>query len=533
MSIHRLARVAVSLLLGRFACGSALAQWPSDPAANLSLGDRTGEQVQAKICATSDGGCYASWFDNFSGGYDVYLQRLDPAGFEQWTHNGILLADCGFSSTEDYDLDVDADDNAILTYRDDHTGTVRIVANKVDSLGTPLWGPFGVQVSVSPDVHTPRVCATSSGNVVVGWSVGNGFRLQKLDASGTPQWGAEGLLLQPSTGSYFLSDLVASDGDNVIALWVRPIGNFLSDKHLYTQKFDGAGNALWDRTPGTPASKDPIIVYDGGSVQNGYFPAFVSDQAGGGVYGWYEISGNRHAYVQRVTAAGAELFAHNGVACSTTAGRIQLSPSVAFAPLTGETFLAWTEANSLQSQWGISAQKYSAAGARDWGNGGRELLPLSTVQNGFVTALEQGGELIVAAFSAFPGRIIATRRDTNGNAVWTPAMIDVCSTVSGKDDLEAAQTDAGMMLFAWTDDRRDAGNIYAQNLNPDGSLGVPGCPGDLDGDGDVDLADLSALLTNYGTPSGADPGDGDLDGDGDVDLADLSALLENFGAGCA
>lgn len=28
------------------------------------------------------------------------------------------------------------------------------------------------------------------------------------------------------------SELVASDGDNAIALWVRPIGNFLSDKHL-------------------------------------------------------------------------------------------------------------------------------------------------------------------------------------------------------------------------------------------------------------------------------------------------------------
>jgi hypothetical protein len=55
--------------------------------------------------------------------------------------------------------------------------------------------------------------------------------------------------------------------------------------------------------------------------------------------------------------------------------------------------------------------------------------------------------------------------------------------------------------------------------------------GDLDGDGDVDLSDLSALLANYGTSSGANPEDGDLDGDGDVDLSDLSALLANYGAG--
>jgi len=54
-------------------------------------------------------------------------------------------------------------------------------------------------------------------------------------------------------------------------------------------------------------------------------------------------------------------------------------------------------------------------------------------------------------------------------------------------------------------------------------------PGDVDGDGDVDLTDLATLLTNFGTPSGATRGMGDLDGDGDVDLTDLATLLSNFG----
>jgi hypothetical protein len=49
-------------------------------------------------------------------------------------------------------------------------------------------------------------------------------------------------------------------------------------------------------------------------------------------------------------------------------------------------------------------------------------------------------------------------------------------------------------------------------------------PGDLDGDGDVDLADLGILLASYGIDDG-----GDLDGDGDTDLADLGILLANYG----
>ena len=55
----------------------------------------------------------------------------------------------------------------------------------------------------------------------------------------------------------------------------------------------------------------------------------------------------------------------------------------------------------------------------------------------------------------------------------------------------------------------------------------PGCVGDLDGDGDTDLADLGILLADFGCTGGGCAGD--LDGDGDTDLADLGILLADFG----
>ena len=57
-----------------------------------------------------------------------------------------------------------------------------------------------------------------------------------------------------------------------------------------------------------------------------------------------------------------------------------------------------------------------------------------------------------------------------------------------------------------------------------------GCAGDLDGDGDTDLADLGILLADFGCAAPG-PCAGDLDGDGDTDLADLGILLADFGCG--
>jgi hypothetical protein len=57
-------------------------------------------------------------------------------------------------------------------------------------------------------------------------------------------------------------------------------------------------------------------------------------------------------------------------------------------------------------------------------------------------------------------------------------------------------------------------------------IAFAGVPGDLDGDGDVDLDDLTLLLQDFGCRGVCV---GDIDGDGNTDLDDLTILLQNFG----
>jgi hypothetical protein len=60
------------------------------------------------------------------------------------------------------------------------------------------------------------------------------------------------------------------------------------------------------------------------------------------------------------------------------------------------------------------------------------------------------------------------------------------------------------------------------------SMVPPANTADLDGDGDVDVSDLTMLILAWG--SCGDPRDcpTDLDGDGDTDVADLVELLVNW-----
>jgi hypothetical protein len=114
-----------------------------------------------------------------------------------------------------------------------------------------------------------------------------------------------------------------------------------------------------------------------------------------------------------------------------------------------------------------------------------------------------------------------------GNAA---AQVD-CPQFSGGGSVHADGAILALEQFA-IGPSANAGDALEQGAVPCW-IAVGACPGDLDGDGYVDLEDLATLLAHFGTPSGAAPEDGDTDGDSDVDLSDLATRLAAFGANCS
>jgi hypothetical protein len=455
---HRLVPTAFAAVL----CASAAsAQWSSNPATNLSLADRGGDQVQPKLAPTGDGGAYLSWFDGIGTGYDTRLQKVTANGIELFPHNGVLVMNTSFSSTQDYGLDTDSAGNALIVNRDDSQGGTQIGASKVSPAGALLWGASSVLLTNTADfVASPKIAGTSDGAAVVAWKQASTVRLQRLDANGNALWGA-GITLTPPAGDYSVGDLHDA-GTHVILSIVHQTGNFNSPRHLLAQKFDAAGNAVWGASP--------IAVFDGGSLQIGNFPSFVPDGSGGAVFSWYRVS-PLQSYAQRVLSNGTEAFPHNGSVASTDVTRVRVNPSVTFDAGSDSTFLFWVEQNSLQSQFGLYAQKFDVNGNRLWGTEGVAFLPLGGTEIGLVRGQVSGlGAFVFWSAGGFGAAQLFGAHFNAAGAVDISTFV-VASTASNKSRLAVARSTSGQSFLSWSDDRADSGDVLGQNVTPAGHLG--------------------------------------------------------------
>jgi hypothetical protein len=512
------------------------AGWTADPSTNLPVADAGGDQVQAKIRNMADGGSYVSWFDQRTGGFDVYLQRLDKDGVAQFVDDGILIADRSVSSTEDYGLAVDASDRAALAY-----GLVNfssLGAQLVASDGSFLWGASGITINTPGGSHSPKVAATSDGNYVVAWSEGRvlSIVLQKYDVNGVAQWGSGIVYTDPPTSrNLFLCDLQASDHGSVIASWFRCAGSncATSAHHLYSQKYDSTGAAVWN-------GGAPVIVFNGSTLPNGYFPTFVSDGNGGAVYGWYESGGSQLCYVQRINTAGAEVYAHNGVAGTvSTFNRMRISAALGFDPSSGEIFLGWSEAQvSPQNMWGVRAQKVSAAGVRQWGDEGVSIKPMDGNQTSFAHTDVLGGGCVVSYFDAtsvLTGLVKCARLDASGAQIWAGSPITPSTRNTGKARLDVAMDGCGMSKLVWSDGASGSQDLLGQNVRANGTLGpqVPGPMGDMNCDGLVNLNDIDSFVLALLSPSAyatAQPccliANADMNGDTQINGGDCAGFTD-------
>ncbi len=458
------------------------------PATDVILSDLSGEQVQPKVVDAADYATWNSWFDNSAGGYDVRLQRLDAQGQETFAHNGLLIADRSFSSTQDYDLAVDGGNSALLIFRDDRFGGTKVTAQLVKSTGAMPWGANGIQFGDgSAFVANPKITPTFEGNIVVGWINDAEIHLQRLDATGNVLWPNDVIISDPNA-SLSLCDLEGShiggmQDDSVIVSWVSST-SFNAPKHLYAQRVAADGSFQW--------GSGGVAVFDGGSLQFGNFPPLVADPFGGAVFAWYNTaSPNLECLVQHIESDGTEYFPHNGIAVSTDAAHDRVSPRAILDGTSNTIHVFWMEESNAQANRGVYGQAIDASGNRLWGSTGKVIRPLSgSTDYRSINATFAGRVMVSFIESAGFGNdsVRAAGLDSEGNFIWSPEIVDVTPGGLERSRLLASRLGGETAMLVWQHGGTGASDIHAQKIRTGtGTLGfVPidlvvsgACPGQL------------------------------------------------------
>ncbi len=453
-------------------------QWNSNTAINTLICDENGEQSVTKLALCPDGSTYYTWFDHRGSGYAVYIQKLDVNGFTVFPSGGILVSNNPQnSSLVDWDLIADNNNNAIITFTDIRNGgSINPFAYKISSSGTQLWGANGVTLSDSINSFqpNPKVVQTSDGNYVFFWRIGSGpqkLAMQKLNSAGVKQWGASPIIWSSGTNeNYDWPSIVASDNGSVIVMFSGYTGSFISPSNyrIYSQKVSISGTKVWNSTQDT--------VYSLGRISGFYTPRLYSDGNNGAVYCWHDDRNavNRTTgYIQRKNSSGAIQFPLNGTAVSGNTTNNHFTPIAAYMSATGETYTAWQEANSGQTQWGFYIQKINSTGTRQWGDG-IAVQSLGTNQVGIYTVMTKDTAVVIC-FNQDAGSntntIKAAKLGKSGTFLWSGSIVTASSISSSKIRLNSVINSSGMSILSWQDKRNDGGGIYAQNINWDGTFG--------------------------------------------------------------
>ena len=467
---------------------TAFAQWSTDPSVNLAVCDAAGDQALAKIVCTSDGGCYVSWFDTRSGEYQVYLQRLDPAGYELWAHNGLLISDNpNFTFIVDYDLIVDHNDNAVLAFCDSrNSGNLNVFAYLISPEGNFLWGNDGISLSTSTDFQAaPKITETTNGNFVFSWIVDadqTQIANQKISPDGTKLWGTEPILIQSASEGYSYPDVVSSDNDAVIVVHTTVTGTFPAQTvKLRATKLDANGLFEW----GTGG----VMLQNLGTISSFSVPEIYSDNMNGALAAWHDdrdFNNLQSGFVQRVSSSGSIYFPENGAELSLKANRHKFNPVAAFDPVTEQTYAFWMETDANQNQNGISGQLISPTGERLWGDNAKIFKDLSapfTASISYLNALMGNGAAnlfyLAGNGSGLNQTVEGFACDANGDFIWSGDIVTLSNSTQDKLQLASSVDNNFNCNLAWGDMRSSNHDIYAQDINKFGELGNPIVPVEL------------------------------------------------------
>ena len=456
----------VSLILNLTAT-TAGAQWITDghPVCTLLGNQHIPAMVQDGL-----GGFIVTWVDYRTGQGQVYAQRLNQWGIEQWPSNGVLICSVAGSRTSPVIVGDDAS-GAIIAWEDrrDFPDEIAIYAQRVSENGVAMWAQDGIIICDSPNSnYGPTMAGDGQGGAVVSWIDERGglgtddVYAQRINALGVTQWTENGVAIcLAAANSGEVSIIADGVGGSLLAWFDLRNGN----GDIYVQRIAHNGDVSWQ--------PDGVVACDYETRQGG--PHLVSDGAGGAIVVWEDLFGvwleESDVYAQRINSNGTMEWPARGVALSDTYYDDQQGIR-AISDGVGGAIAVWYDWGG-QYPLDIRAQRIDGSGEVLWAPNGVIVSDAPGDQHEPTIVQDGEGGAIIAWQSGFfsTADIYAQRINSLGVPVWADNGIPI-SISNGAQRWPVAISDGASGAYvSWTDTRN--GNhydVYAQRLRPFGTL---------------------------------------------------------------
>jgi hypothetical protein len=442
----------------------ASAQWATD--GNVLCGATESQFISAAI-PDGAGGAFVVWYDNRSGNFDIYAQRVDAWGVVQWTPNGIPVYAAANNQTSPAIVG-DGAGGAIITWMDQgNNGERDIVAQRIDANGVLQWGVTGVELcGAQHDQFAPRAVSDGAGGAIVTWQDNRGgsdmvadVYAQRVDGSGIVQWTSDGVAISIAANAQTLQTLVGDGAGGAIITWSD---NRSGPPYIYARRVSSAGVALW--------TVDGVLL--GPAFGNDDPPQITTDGAGGAIVAWtHNASGDAAIFAQRVSPSGGMQWTIGGTLVFD-APDTQFQPQI-ISDGAGGAIISWVDFFLDPEDMDVYAQRVDGSGAGVWAANG---VPVCTAA-GTTTLPRLVPDGAGGAVIAFTDKrnsnydMYAQRISDAGVAHWAANGVALCTETSSQFGHVVVSDGFGGAIIAWTDYRVGSEpDIYANRVSGGGAV---------------------------------------------------------------
>lgn len=310
-------------------------------------------QNDGKVIMSNAGNVYVVYQDSSAGNWDIYAQKLNSSGVQQWGTNGAVVCNAGYDQ-KNARLEIAGSGGIYVVWQDKrNSANYDIYCQKLDESGNRLWNVAGNGnwiCSTSGTQSNPKIEPFGTG-FITAWQdnrTGGGYDVyaQYIDDNGLSQWTANGKAICTATDNQSAIDM-KSTGNTVFIVW-KDFRNTLN-YDIYMQKIDLTGDSLW--------ATNGIVISNANYDQIN--PNVATDNTNAYVVWQDSSAGEWNTYAAKIDGSGNILW--NTVVCNAPNNQTDAKN---IYDNNGGTILVWKDKrNEITSGWDIYAQKIFSNGS--------------------------------------------------------------------------------------------------------------------------------------------------------------------------